>query len=67
MTSVVCAGAAERIAVRTFFRVERAGSGADARYSSTVLGTALRFATELRFVGGNLFMGTSIEMNLVRC
>src|SRR4029077_9710373 len=56
MISVVSAGAAARIAARTSLRVERAGSGTAARYSSTVLGTLLRFAAELRCAGFGFFM-----------
>ncbi len=44
MTSVVSAGAADRIAARTLRNVLRAGSGTPARYCSTVLGAAEVFA-----------------------
>src|SRR5579862_554112 len=47
MHSVASAGATERITARILFKVVRAGSGTPARYSSTVLGAALRFPDEL--------------------
>ena len=41
MTSVAADGAADRIALRIFLSVLRAGSGTHARYPSTFLGGAL--------------------------
>src|ERR1700674_2053304 len=41
-------GAADRIIFRTLFKVLRAGSRTPARYSSTLFGTRLPFATEPR-------------------
>src|SRR5580692_4644860 len=49
MASVASGGAADRMAVRIFRKVLRAGSGMAARYSSTVFGGFLPFAEELRF------------------
>lgn len=48
MTSVASFGTAERITLRTFFKVLRAGSGTRARYSSTLAGGAIFFAEEDR-------------------
>ncbi|SRR6266851_1174789 len=55
MTSVASAGTTDRIAARTLFNVLRAGSGTAARYSSTVLGTALPFASEPRLADALAF------------
>src|SRR5271166_1829632 len=46
MTSVASGGATERITARTFSRVLRAGSGTDARYSSTFFGAAVVFINQ---------------------
>src|SRR5271167_3369057 len=43
MTSVASGGTTDRITVRTFSRVLRAGSGTPARYSSTFFGAVLPF------------------------
>ena len=48
MTSVVSAGATDRMVARILSNVLRAGSGTRAKYSSTVLGGALLFADEAR-------------------
>src|SRR5437660_8845435 len=48
MASVTPAGAADRIAARTLFKVLRAGSGTRARYSSTFFGATLPFAARPR-------------------
>src|SRR6266566_3968018 len=48
MASVAPAGAADRIAARTLFKVLRAGSGTRARYSSTFFGATLPFAARPR-------------------
>src|SRR5512138_534999 len=56
MVSMVPAGAADRIAARSFFNALRAGSGTAARYSSTLAGFAVaerrvpRLASVLRSI-----------------
>src|ERR1700683_621670 len=56
MVSVASAGTAARIAARILFKALRAGSGTPARYSSTLLGAAERFAAAPRVSDLLLFL-----------
>src|ERR1035438_878462 len=56
MTSVASAGTTDRITARNLLKVERAGSGTLARYSSTVLGARLPLAVGPRLSGIAFFI-----------
>jgi hypothetical protein len=56
MASVAAAGAAARIAARTFCKVPRAGSGTPARYSSMVAGGGSPLVADPRFAAFVFFM-----------
>src|SRR5205085_1376093 len=56
MVSCASGGTAERTAARSLAKLERAGAGTCAKYSSTVLPTALCLAAESRLPGFGLFI-----------
>src|SRR5207245_3040536 len=61
MVSVASGGTTDRIVARILFRVQRAGSGTPARYSSTFFGAPLPFAAELRLPDFTFFMRAMLQ------